>query len=280
MVGLMNHAEASELLGAYALDAVEPDEAEAVEAHLETCPRCRDELRSHREVVGLLAYAGQEAPEGLWDRVVARINDPADPGPTFETPHALKLMRFDGTDSAVDPERPAQAPAPVQVQLPRWSRFNRVTGLVAAAAVVVVALMGIEVARLQGRTDHLQGQISAMSGSPTMAAVDQALAVPGARRIALKPIAGGTERLDAVILPGGQGYLYDSRLAPLSSAQTYQLWGVVGAQRISYGVLGSAPTDVVAFRASSGVQALAVTAEVAGGVVTSTHRPVAVGLVG
>lgn len=273
MVGLMNHAEASELLGAYAVDAVEPEEAEAIEAHLETCPRCRDELRSHLEVVGLLAYAGQEAPEGLWDRVVARINDPADSDPVFETPHALRLVGFDGTEAPAG----ARPTAPRATRAFRRSGFNRVTGLVAAAAVVVVALMGAEVARLQGRTDHLQGQITAMAGAPTMATVERALAVPGARRIALKPISGGTDRLDAVILPGGQGYLYDSRLAPLSSAQTYQLWGVVGDQRISYGVLGSAPANVVPFRASSGVQALAVTAEVAGGVVTSTHRPVAVG---
>lgn len=263
----MNHAGASDLLGAYALDAVEPDEAAAVEAHLETCPRCRDELRAHREVVGLLASAGQEAPEGLWDRVVARINDPADTAPTFEAPHALRLVRVDETGG---PE-PASRPGPG-----RW-KFNRFTMAVAAAAAVVVALLGVQVAHLQGRTDHLQGQISAM-GIPTMASVDQALAVPGARRIALKAVAGGADRLEAVILPGGQGYLYDSRLSPLSPARTYQLWGVVGDQRISYGVLGASPATVVPFRASSGVQALAVTDEVAGGVVSSTSTPVAVGM--
>ena len=91
-------------------------------------------------------------------------------------------------------------------------------------------------------------------------------------------MSGGADRLEAVLLPGGQGYLYDSSLAPLSSARTYQLWGVVGDQRISYGVLGSSPQPVVPFRASPGVKALAVTAEVAGGVVTSTQTPVAVGL--
>ncbi len=281
MVGVMSHAEASELLGAFALDAVDADEAAAVEAHLEVCPRCRDELRSHREVVGLLAYAGQEAPEGLWDRVVAGINDSGEATPSYdvEAPHGLKLVRVDtaGDSSAVVHRSDAGPDGSRRSR--RWSGFNRVAGLVAAAAVVVVALMGVEVARLQGRTDHLQGQISAMAASPTMVAVDQALAVPGAQRVALKPLNGGTDRLEAVILPGGQGYLYHSELAPLSAAHTYQLWGVVGDQRISYGVLGSAPGRVVPFRASSGVQALAVTAEVAGGVVTSTQRPVAVGFV-
>lgn len=296
MGGLMDHAEASELLGAYALDAVEPHEAAAVEAHLETCPRCRDELRNHREVVGLLAYAGQDAPEGMWDRVVARINDPGDAAAaTFESPHALRLVRVDGPVTAGPPPgrpgrdepgrgvTPPAAPAPTghaPGRTARWGRFNRTTGLVAAAAVVVVALLGAEVANLQSRTGHLQTQISAMSGAPSMATVRQSLAVPGARRVALAPVGGGAAQLDAVILPGGQGYLYDSRLAPLPAARTYQLWGVVGGQRISYGVLGSSPGAVMPFRASDGVQALAVTAEVAGGVVSSTQRPVAVGVIG
>jgi anti-sigma factor RsiW len=37
----MSHAEASDLLGAYALDAVDGDEFAELEEHLETCPRCR-----------------------------------------------------------------------------------------------------------------------------------------------------------------------------------------------------------------------------------------------
>ena len=299
MAGLMNHAEVSELLGAYALDAVEPEEAAAIEVHLESCPRCRDELRAHREVVGMLAYAGQDAPEGLWDRVVARINDPSDGDPRLEAPPIrLRLAEVDRPSGVSGPAGPPSAPVSASASASgpvsgsgsgsagsgaaaarRWWGANRVTGLVAAAAVVIVALLGAEVVRLQERTNHLSGQISAMAAAPTMATVRQALAVPGAVRVALKPVSGGADRLDAVILPGGQGYLYDSSLSPLSPARTYQLWGVVGEQRISYGVLGSTPQAVVPFRASAGVKALAVTAEVAGGVVTSTQRPVAVGFV-
>lgn len=272
MVRMMGHAEASELLGAYALDAVEPDEAEAVEAHLETCPRCRDELRSHREVVGVLAYAGQEAPEGMWDRVVARINDPGDGeggGREATPPMSLRLVRDGGTSGDVARPGPGRA---------RWRGRTAPTVGLLAAAVVVIALLGVQVARLQNRTSHLSSEVSAMSGQPTMATVHQAISTPGARVIALQPVTGGTTSLDAVILPGGQGYLYDARLTPLTAAQTYQLWGVVGSEKISYGVLGPTPASVMSFRASSGVQALAVTAEVAGGVVTSTQRPVAVGL--
>src|SRR5690606_35755181 len=55
--------EFTELLGAYALDAVEPDEREAVERHLADCPRCRSEVAEHREVAAYLAHAGTDAPE-------------------------------------------------------------------------------------------------------------------------------------------------------------------------------------------------------------------------
>jgi anti-sigma factor RsiW len=75
----LKHEEIADLLGAYALDAVEPDEAELVEAHLATCPRCRDEVRDHREVASLLAYSGAAAPPGLWDSLAAALEEPAPP---------------------------------------------------------------------------------------------------------------------------------------------------------------------------------------------------------
>jgi hypothetical protein len=157
--------------------------------------------------------------------------------------------------------------------VPRWT-----AGLM-AAAVVVVALLGVQVYRLQSRTNHLSGQVAAMANQPTMAAVDAALITPGARKAVLQSPSGESPELDVVILPSGTGYLYSSHLSPLPSARTYQLWGVVDNQVISYGVLGTTIDGVESFRASPGVSALAVTNEVASGVVTSTQQPVAVGSV-
>lgn len=269
MGGMIGHDEAAQLLGAYALDAVEPDEAAALERHLESCPRCRDELRNHREVVGVLAYSGQEAPEGLWDRVAASLRPSEEDAPDL----TLRLLSPGGRPDG----SPGGLGASSVRRRPRRPRVVGAMSLLAAAAVAVIALLGVEVTRLQNRTNHLSGEVSAMSGQPTMAEVRQALSTPGSKRLALSPAGGGAAALDAVILPGGEGYLYDARLAPLSSDRTYQLWGVVGDQRISYGVLGSTPSSVTAFRASAGVAALAVTAEVAGGVVVSDQKPVAVG---
>ncbi len=119
MERMISHEEVQELLGAYALDAVEPNEKALVDYHLDSCPRCRDELRNHREVVGLLAYSGQDAPPGLWDRVVEQIND-AGPGSSAPT-----LRPVSGP------------PAP-----PKDRRLTaRVVLALAAAAVIVIAVL-------------------------------------------------------------------------------------------------------------------------------------------
>src|SRR5512133_3901972 len=71
-----------ELLGAYAMDAVDPDERSQVEDDLETSPRSRAEVDQHREVAALLAFGGAEAPGGVWDRIAASLEERApEPGP-------------------------------------------------------------------------------------------------------------------------------------------------------------------------------------------------------
>ena len=276
MARMITHAEAEQLLGALALDAVEADERESVELHLETCPKCRDELRNHLEVVGLLAYAGQAAPAGLWDRIVSGLSDETSGG-TAETGapvDAYILARRAGaTGGSPFQHRPASGARAARTT-PRVARSLRIASLAAAAC--IVAILGIEVAHLQGRVNNLSGQLTAAGSQPTIAQVDSALGVPGARKVVLDS-PGGRPALDAVILPGGEGYLYSITLAPLPRDKTYQLWGVTGAQTISYGLIGASPQQVVPFRAATGVIALAVTAEVAGGVDQSANAPVAVG---
>jgi hypothetical protein len=257
MARLISHEEVAELLGAYALDAVSPEEAASIEAHLESCPRCRDELRNHREVTGLLSYAGQEAPAGLWDRVMDEVR---------------------GEETAPVSSRPAVISGPEGHPRRQGARGwgHWVLPVAAAAALVIVALLAIQVARLQNRTDHLSHELSLMANQPTMANVEAALAAPGARRVTLRAAAGSAS-IEAVILPNGSGYLYDSTLTPLAARQSYQLWGQSGQALISYGLIGANPAPVIAFRVGRPVQALAISAESAGGVVTPSHAPVVSG---
>ena len=76
----MNCQQAAELLGAYALDAVEPDETDHVTRHIGECPRCASEVAAHRDTIGLLANMGGSAPAGLWDGIARRM--------TLGSPHA------------------------------------------------------------------------------------------------------------------------------------------------------------------------------------------------
>jgi anti-sigma-K factor RskA len=62
-----------DLTAAYALDALEPDEARGYEQHLAGCERCREELAALQGAAAALAYAAAPArpPELLRDRILA-----------------------------------------------------------------------------------------------------------------------------------------------------------------------------------------------------------------
>ncbi|MDQ2727730.1 MAG: zf-HC2 domain-containing protein [Actinomycetota bacterium] len=267
---MTSHDDLAELLGAYALDAVEADEAELLNRHLETCPRCRAELRGHRETAALLGYIGGPAPVGLWDQIVASAQEP---------PPALRLEArtapFVPPGSAGDPGSPSPLERPRRHR--RRSLRVRSLAMVAGVAAAAVAVLGFQVSRLDNRTAVLNNEVASLAPSVSMSAVRLALATPGSRHVHLTAFAAKGSSAEAVVLPSGQGYIYDAQMEPLGADRTYQLWGVVGDQRISYQLLGSEPAPVVPFRAGTDAQALAVTNEVAGGVERSNQPLVAIG---
>ena len=64
--------------GAYALDALDPDERARVDAYLAGNRRPRDEVDELRESAASLALApvdDVELPPGLWDRISASIDE-------------------------------------------------------------------------------------------------------------------------------------------------------------------------------------------------------------
>lgn len=68
-----------ELLGAFALDAIDDDERMEIETYLDSAPRARAEVERHREVASLLAYSGAKAPSGLWDRISGSLYEQSAP---------------------------------------------------------------------------------------------------------------------------------------------------------------------------------------------------------
>ena len=232
----MTHDQINELLGAYALDAVDDEERQAIEDHLVTCTRCRAEVADHREVAALLAHGGSDAPEGVWDRIAGSL-EAAPP-------------KLDITSLAARRRR-------------QWVP----KAVLAAAAAVLVAVLGVHV-RDQGRQID---QLQAAMADPMEPAFDRALDDPSSRLFQLTS-ADGRVVLRGAITDDGVGYLRASALPRLDDDRTYQLWGANGDQLVSLGVLGERP-DIVTFTAAD-YDLLAITAETAGGVVQSRNAPV------
>ena len=71
----MECREAEEILPSYALDALEPEEAALVEAHLDTCPWCPALLQEHLHVATALAEAAEQLrpPQSLKDRTLKAV---------------------------------------------------------------------------------------------------------------------------------------------------------------------------------------------------------------
>jgi anti-sigma-K factor RskA len=80
-----------DLTAAYALDALEPEEAREYEQHLAGCERCREELASLQATAGALAYAAPPArpPEALRGRILEAAH--------AERPKVVPLRRRDWT---------------------------------------------------------------------------------------------------------------------------------------------------------------------------------------
>jgi hypothetical protein len=254
----MEHNDIIEVLGAYALDAVDPDEARVVEEHLQTCSTCSAEVLRFREVAGLLANSGGDAPDDVWRAISAQIEGPPDAkdviplGKVFQSRSESSVKAKHSKPWLVDRVKP-------------WM-FG------AAAALIAIGALGVEVSRLHNQVNQLQGAQTALSD-----AAQKALSDPQARQVRLDAThAPGSAVAEIAILPSGTAFLVNHGLPAVSSQETYQLWGQLGHELISLGLLGSSPNDVV-FHVdpSAHFVSFAVTAERAGGVVRTTNQPVA-----
>lgn len=253
----MKHSEIESLLGAYALDAVDADEAEAVERHLRDCPRCRAEVEQHRETAAVLAHAGGDAPSGVWDRIAADL---------------------DARDAPPPPQSGGEAAAPLRVLHAGSGPARGPLSLVATAAAVLIVLLVAGLGyRVVDQDRRLEQLAASVQDDGVRQAALAAMVDPAARRVALRSDDGRTS-VQAVVRADGAGYIVDDNLPGLSPDRTYQLWAMVGDRPVSAGVLGHDP-GVTAFRAPAGLGALAITRESAGGAVSPSEKPLVLAFV-
>ena len=107
---------------------------------------------------------------------------------------------------------------------------------------------------------------------------DAAFDDPSSRSGVLAGTAPDDATVAVAIATDGAGYLDAGALPPLPAGRTYQLWSVTDDAVLSLAVLGPAPT-IVGFPAGADVHTLAITDEVAPGVVATTEAPVVSGTV-
>lgn len=122
-----------ELLGAYALDALDPDEREQVDELLLTDPSARAELHELQQGAAWLGHASLRPPAGAWDKIAAEV------------------------------DRDLRTPVPMRTEPRRAARW-----LVAAAAVVVLAIGAAGVVAMTDRSssDSVTTQYAAALQNP------------------------------------------------------------------------------------------------------------------
>ncbi len=250
-----SHEDLQALLGAFALDAVDGEEYDAVDLHLRDCPRCRAEVSEHREVAALIGHRGAPAPEGVWDRIVEAI----EPAP----PQMRVVVDDDGRPSVAPFPAP---PAPPAIRRRRPSTRMALAGL--AAAAVIAAVLGVTAVRLNHRIQGLEQQRE----TPGLTEVARAAwSDPRSRTAELRSV-DGSATAEVAVTASGEGYLKASGMPQLPASRSYQLWGVVGTQTISLGTFdGGDP--VVPFKVHRSVKQVLITEEFAGGVSVSRHAP-------
>lgn len=240
---------ARELLGAYAVNAIDDDnERTAVEDLLARDPAAVDELRRHEEVLAALAGNLEPItpPASVWAGTLARISS---------TPQ----------DQALISTTPPTSATPLRT-VTSIARYRRRRAAVGAAVLVAAAVLAVLV---WPRAD---------TGVPARDEVAEAFATPGHRVATLigATAAGQPISVQVVTLPDGSGLVIGSSLPGAGSGNVYQLWAVDGATPLSLGPIGESPTTAK-FHVDQPVNTLALSVERAPGAASPTLPPLAVG---
>lgn len=221
-----------DMAAAYVLDALSPNELEEFEAHLAGCDQCQAEVAALRQVVDVLPLAVEpvEPSASLRSRILEAAE--SDPG------EAPRLGILAGGK---------QAPAP------KTGRRNRLpTALLATAAAVVIAGLGIRDIELQNTQSQmlgLQGQVqAALASGATVNRVGGTAANPRASA--------------SLIQAPHHAYLVVGGLQPSPASKVYQVWYVHGKAVKSAGVFTySHGSKIVPLPPTSGTAVTAVTME-------------------
>lgn len=255
-------------LAAYAVNALDDIEQEAVADHLTLCRACRDDLAAHHETLALLSPQ-QAPPAAVWQRVAAGIGAPGLPDP-HATPHEQSSPARPAASDDDDVVRPPPAPTRL-VPVPVEKRPPFRLGWMAAAATVAVALAAGAIA----------GYALGRSGDPDDADIaslaQQASEHPGGELATL--VSSDGEAVAHIVADEDGAYLVLSGMESLPTGRAYQLWSLTEPQPVSLGMLGRDGTNTVAFRLPPTVTDLAISEAPTNGDATPTGQFLASGTI-
>jgi anti-sigma-K factor RskA len=236
---MASHAEARALLGAFALGAVDAEEAATVRRHLATCAECQAEIAGLWAMVDVLRETVEplDPPPALRDRIAAAVMaEAASSPPGHAAAPATATLTVMPTMTPVE-----RVSEPIRKPASFWSRA---TPWAATAAFLLLLSAGLVVWNLQLR--------------------EQIATAPVAETIALAPTDAAPDASGAVsYLADDDLFIVDVRdLPPLHPDQVYEVW-LIGEDGVPvpYGVFDQ-PTDQHAIIADRGqYEILAITAE-------------------
>lgn len=244
------------LAGAYAVDAVPPQDRVAFERHLASCEPCRQEVRGLREAAAALAAAtAVQPPAGFREAALRAAAETRQMPPAAATPPVpWRALRQQGRGL-------------------RGRRFRLgvvLTGAVACVLAVAAVVVGISAYGMHSRLDQDQGHDHAVA---------MVLGAPDAKMMSAPVTTGGTatvvmsHREHALVFTAA-----DLRVLP--SSESYELWlmGPAGnrpAGMISVSGGGKMASPMVVSGLSSG-DSVGMTVEPAGGSPHPTTPPVVV----
>ena len=236
-----------ELLEGFALNALEPDEEQSVEAHLDGCTQCAAAVEEYLRATAALART--VAPLAPRPELRLQLLNALDALPAAAPAESVAVA----APPAAHPTPPAAAaPRGFWALLdalfaPRWMRALMPAATVTAVALVVVAValnagMSREITELRAQMDSSNATLSAQMADEmgqSMAAdlslqeiiqqvqeASLALARPGSRT-ALLSSPGANSRSEGVLVLGendAAATIIASGLAPTDAGQTYQIW--------------------------------------------------------
>jgi anti-sigma factor RsiW len=212
----MSHSELEELAAGYVLGALEPDDEQAFQRHLEGCPTCQANVRELEAVVGELAYSAPpvDPPDTVWAGIRRQIMPEARRG---AVPGPAATAAGQGGSAPGGPGTTPGGTAGAR----RGLRLG--PGLAAAAAILLVVVLSLWNLNLRDQNAVQRDRIAALERA-TQLAND-----PTAKLVALDDNPAAPPGAQAAVIAStleDRGVLLIENLPPLQRGRVYELWGI------------------------------------------------------